>query len=227
LKSVRKEKKDKAMSPTITINGLTMCHKGSGGIATSTLPDICKTPTPVGPIEINYVNIAMDSDLADGSESVTADGGNSVAIQGCKFAKSMGDEPGSVGGVVSGVNLGEASFISFSPDVTIEGKSVCRLSDKMMMNKQNSACMAGIVIPPVTPATGVSLEVELEEQQMEIYLVDSENNPIPNADYKVVKNDGTKVAEGTLDGNGYALIENLDMENFSIVYPDIGKMPVD
>jgi len=154
------------MAPTVTVNGLTLCHQGSGGIATSTLPDICKTPTPVGPVDIAYVNIAMDKDLAGGSGTVNADGGNSIAIEGCTFSKSVGDEPGSNGGVSSGVNLGEASFISFSPDVTIEGKAVCRLSDKMMMNKENSACMGGIVIPPVVASGGSNAEAEdLEEEE--------------------------------------------------------------
>lgn len=29
---------------TINVNGLTLCHKGSGGVTHNTLPDVCKTP---------------------------------------------------------------------------------------------------------------------------------------------------------------------------------------
>lgn len=136
--------------PTVAANGaLTLCHKGSDGIAMATLPDVCKTQVGNAVSPIPYPNIAKDADLVDGSEAVTADGGNSIAIQGCKFSQSVGDEPGSLGGVSSGCINGEAKFISFSPNVNVEGKPVARLSDKMTMNKENAACMAGILIIPV------------------------------------------------------------------------------
>jgi len=44
--------------PTVTVNGLTMCHKGSKGKAVSTLPDICLTKAGKPVIPINYVNVA-------------------------------------------------------------------------------------------------------------------------------------------------------------------------
>gem|GEM_PF-4352430 len=109
----------------------------------------------------NLINLVKDKDLVDGSTTVDADGGNSIAIKGCKFSKSIGDEPGTDKGVSSGTQLDEAKFISFSPDVTVEGQPVARLSDKMLMNKENSACMGGIVIPPVT--RGEILESEYED----------------------------------------------------------------
>jgi hypothetical protein len=39
------------MAITINVNGLTLCHCGSGGVSDNTLPDVCKTPdngVPVG-----------------------------------------------------------------------------------------------------------------------------------------------------------------------------------
>jgi len=37
------------MALTIKVNGLTLCHKGSGGVSSATLPDVCNTPVPGGP----------------------------------------------------------------------------------------------------------------------------------------------------------------------------------
>jgi len=35
---------------TINVNGLTLCHKGSGGVTHNTLPDVCKTPPLAIPV---------------------------------------------------------------------------------------------------------------------------------------------------------------------------------
>ena len=130
------------MAITININGLTLCHKGSGGISRNTLPDVCKTP-PKG-IPKPYSNTAYSEDLAKGTTTVFADGGNMIGNYGSIFARSTGDEPGSMGGVKSGTFTAEADFISHSFDVFFEGKAACRLTDKMYMNHRNTVNMAGL-----------------------------------------------------------------------------------
>jgi uncharacterized Zn-binding protein involved in type VI secretion len=135
--------------PTVSANGLTIVHQGSGAIATATIPDVCKTPSSAGPIPLPYPNIAVSADLVAGTTTITLDG-VPAAIQSSKFVKSTGDEPGCAGGVASGVFIGEASFISFSPNVFFEGKPVVRLTDKMLMNKGNTVCAAGILVAPVS-----------------------------------------------------------------------------
>jgi len=141
------------MPVTVNINGLSATHQQSNGIAMATVPDVCKTPAPPGPpIPIPYPNIAMSSDLVQGTTTVMIDGA-SAAIQGSKFAKSTGDEPGVAGGIVSGVFAMEATFISFSPTVMLDGKPACRLTDKMLMNKGNTVCMGGVLQAPVPPGT--------------------------------------------------------------------------
>ena len=65
---------------TVNINGLSVIHQGSDGIATATAPDVCLTPSPSGPIPIPYPNIAMSSDLTGGTTTVTIDG-SPAAIQ--------------------------------------------------------------------------------------------------------------------------------------------------
>jgi len=132
------------MAITININGLTLVHKDSGGVAKATLPDVCLTPTSSGPVPVNYPNIAFSKDLVKGTTTVFADGGYMCANKGSEFCKSIGDEAGSDGGVISGTHLAEASWITYSPDVFLEGKNACRLTDKMLMNHGNTACLAGV-----------------------------------------------------------------------------------
>jgi len=134
---------------TVNVNDLSVIHQTSNGIATATVPDVCKTPSAAGPVPIPYPNIAMSSDLVSGTTTVTIDG-SPAAIQSSKFVKSSGDEAGVAGGVASSVFMMEATFLSFSPTVTFDGQPVCRLTDKMLMNKGNTVCMAGACNPAVT-----------------------------------------------------------------------------
>src|SRR5262245_2204441 len=135
------------MSVTINVNGLSLCHKGSGGVSKATLPDVCKTP-PV-PVPVPYPNIAYSRDLAKGTTTVFADGGNSIAHLPSEFAVSTGDEPGTAGGVVSGTFMKEATWLTFSADVRIEGQNACRLTDKMFHNHCNTVDAAGLEQAPV------------------------------------------------------------------------------
>jgi uncharacterized Zn-binding protein involved in type VI secretion len=101
------------------------------------VPDVCKTPSPGGPVPAPYPNIAQSSMLSNGTTTVKADG-QSIAIKGSEFSRSNGDEPGVAGGVKSSVNMGAAKWITYSSDVKMDGKNVCRLTDKMTHNKENT-----------------------------------------------------------------------------------------
>ena len=120
------------MGTTVVVNYMTASHKGSGGTSPS-FPDVCKTPTPAGPVPIPYPNIAMSSDLSDGSKKVKFDG-QSVVLKSSKISRSSGDEAGTAGGVASSVNMGKAQFVNYSFDVKVEGANVCRLSDPTTQN---------------------------------------------------------------------------------------------
>lgn len=133
------------MAVKINVNNLTLCHKGSTGASTATLPDVCKTPSPGGPVPMPYPNVTFSRDLMKGTKTVKADGGNMAANKGSEFFKSTGDEPGVGGGVVSSVNMKESTWITFSFDVKLEGKNACRLTDKKFHNHQNTVDMAGEV----------------------------------------------------------------------------------
>lgn len=135
------------MAITININGLSLCHRGSGGVSKNTIPNVCKTPPHGKPFDFD--NIAYSKDLVKGTGTVFADGGNMIANFGSEFAISEKDEPGSMGGVDSETNLAEADWISHSFDVFFEGKPACRLTDKMFHNHRNSANLAGLEQAPL------------------------------------------------------------------------------
>jgi len=59
-------------------------------------------------------------------------------VKGAKYMMSTGDEPGSIGGIISGVIKGEAEFLMYSFDVKFEGKNVCRMGDPLFHNKKNA-----------------------------------------------------------------------------------------
>lgn len=144
------------MAVTIKVNGVSnsLVHKGSNGIAKSTLPDVCKTPSPGGPVPIPYpIIISLSSDLKKGTKTVKVDGKKMAAIKGSEFSRCTGDEPGTAGGVKSSTNMKEAKWLLYSFDVKLDGKNACRLSDKMTMNHGNTVCLSGEVQIPlvVTP----------------------------------------------------------------------------
>lgn len=132
------------MSVSVLVNKLTLCHRGDGGgTVTATVPDVCKTPPNAVPVP--FPNIARAADLTGGTTTVFVDGNNMAAHSASRFAKSSGDEPGTLGGVVSGVNMGDASWISYSMDVFLEGLNACRLTDKMLLNHGNTVSMGGFL----------------------------------------------------------------------------------
>jgi len=140
------------MGVTIHVNGKSnsLVHKGSMGIAKSTIPDVCKTPSPGGPVPVPYpVIVSMSSDLRKGTKTVKVDGKNSAAVKGSELSRCTGDEPGTAGGVKSSTNMKEATWILYSFDVKLDGKNACRLTDKMQMNHGNTACLGGFIQSPV------------------------------------------------------------------------------
>ncbi|WAS95632.1 DUF4150 domain-containing protein [Nannocystis punicea] len=110
-------------------NGRSILHKGDGLTQISGPPDVCKTPSPGGPVPIPYPNIAMDSDLAQATKAVKI-GGNPVAHEGSNLRTSTGDEAGTAGGgIMSSKTKGKLTFGSSSIDVKFEGKGVARFMD--------------------------------------------------------------------------------------------------
>jgi hypothetical protein len=123
------------MGQSTFVNKRGVAHKGSGGMST-VFPDVCKTPTPGGPVPIPYPNIGKSSDTVSGPTKVKTDG-QMPMVKGAKYMISTGDEAGSVGGVMSNVIKGVSEFMLFSFDVKFEGKNACRMGDPLFHNKKN------------------------------------------------------------------------------------------
>ena len=98
LKTTRQFGQLKTMPVTININKLSLCHKASGGMSIATIPDVCKTPTPGGPVPIPYPNIATEQALAKGTTTVKADGGNiaRTTVRSSARARETKRAPGAV-----------------------------------------------------------------------------------------------------------------------------------
>src|SRR5471032_1872289 len=85
-------------------------------------PDVCKTPTPVGPDPIPYPNIAQ---LAMANPATCAPNvlifNKPAATTMTMIMMSSGDEPGCNGGFMSGLFIGPAQFTLGSMVVSIVG----------------------------------------------------------------------------------------------------------
>lgn len=134
------------MPVTIQINNrvLSLVHKMSNGVSTATIPDVCKTPTPGGPVPMPYPNIAQSIMLNKGTTTVKGDK-MMAAVKGSEFSMSNGDEAGVVGGVKSSTFIKEATWILYSFDVKLQNKNACRLTDKMFHNHENTASLMGVI----------------------------------------------------------------------------------
>ncbi|EJO2019576.1 DUF4150 domain-containing protein [Vibrio vulnificus] len=203
------------MGVTVGANGLSIVHKGSGGEANATLPDVCLTTVGKPVVPIPYGNNAKSADLAGGTTTISMDGGNSVAIKGSTFSKSTGDAGGDKKGVASGTIEAEAKFISASPTVKFEGKGVCRLSDQMTMNKANTMCLGGAQNPSVS----------VTEEQEGTYTLDIEcrypdGEPLANAKFKVFDGNNAEIGSGVLDSNGRSSVSSLPPGECYVVYEE-------
>lgn len=115
-------------------NDDTIVHAGDGAQFIAMAPDVCKTPSPGGPVPIPYPNIAMTSDLAEGSKRVSVDG-NPAALENSNLSTSTGDEAGTAGGgIMSSKTKGKLTWLLYSMDVKFEGKGVVRFLDSNMHN---------------------------------------------------------------------------------------------
>lgn len=141
------------MPVTVGVDSMSVVHKDSNGV-TQAFPDVCKTPSPAGPVPIPYPNIAMSSDTANGASTVLSDG-NPTCVKDSNFSTSTGDEAGSAGGgVVSNKIKGKAEFVNFSFDVMFEGKNVARAMDLMLHNDKNTPPFPVIQGPVIAMGSG-------------------------------------------------------------------------
>ncbi len=123
------------MGQTTFVNSRGIAHKGSGGMST-VFPDVCKTPAAPSPLPIPYPNIGQSSDTSQGPTTVKTDG-EMPMVKGAQYSRSSGDEAGTLGGVMSSVNMSVCEYLAYSFDVKFEGNNVCRIGDQLWHNKKN------------------------------------------------------------------------------------------
>lgn len=123
------------MAKTTFANTRGIVHKGSGSTST-VFPDVCLTQIGKPVVPVPYTNLGEAADTIKGPKSVTVDG-EMPMVKGALYSKSSGDEPGTKKGVVSHAHKDVCEFLTYSFDVKIEGRGVCRLDDLLFHNKKN------------------------------------------------------------------------------------------
>ncbi len=131
------------MANQVYVNGREIACKAAAGKSAAAFPDTCLSPPspPAGPVPIPYPNTSYASDTTNGSTTVMISGKEIMLKDASVFKKSTGNEAAtkSLGmGVVTHTIQGEASFVSWSMDVKIEGQNADRHLDQMMHNEMCS-----------------------------------------------------------------------------------------
>lgn len=119
-----------------------------GGGNCMAFPDVCKTPAPpAGPIPIPYPNSAMLNQATKTSKKVKIVKKETVTTKS-EVPRTMGDEAGTVGGLVSGRNMDKLTFKKGSSKVKVEGAKVVHLTAVTGHNGSNANAPAGVQVAP-------------------------------------------------------------------------------
>ncbi|MEX0731315.1 MAG: DUF4150 domain-containing protein [Aquisalimonadaceae bacterium] len=112
------------------------------------VPDVCKTPSPGGPIPVPYPNIGMVNQVSGESTKVKFAGKGAVTKKS-KMNRSQGDEAGSAGGgVMSNMNMSAVSYKKGSKKVKVEGQPCQHLTALTGHNGSNANVPVGTQIAP-------------------------------------------------------------------------------
>jgi hypothetical protein len=110
-------------------------------------PDVCKTLVGPATVPLPYPNIGQLPVGAQTTVKVLVE--NMPAYtQGSKLPMSNGDEAGALGGVVSGMVMGEIAFRTTSSKVSFQGQKVVVLTAMTAHNGSNANMPAGILVAP-------------------------------------------------------------------------------
>jgi len=139
------------MANDVFANGREISCKKADGKTICAFPDVCFTPpenpaTPPG-VPVPYPNTAFAKDTTSGSKKVKISGQEVMLKNKSYFKTSTGDEAGSAAkkGVITSTNKGKAYFVSWSPDVKVEGENVVRHLD--MTTNNHASPMANESVP--------------------------------------------------------------------------------
>jgi hypothetical protein len=117
------------------------------GMATATAPNVCQVqvPPPVNSVPTPFPSIAQLAKASPTLETVLIEN-KPIVVASSKVAQTSGDEAGTLGGVVSGTNMGEASFTTASSKVFVGSAKVVHLLATTSHNGNNAP--SGLVSTP-------------------------------------------------------------------------------
>lgn len=118
-----------------------------GGGQCFALPDVCNTPSPAGPVPIPYPNTGMLNQASKTAKKVFFVNKPVVTLKS-EIPRSMGDEAGINGGVVSGTTMDKVLFKKGSSKVIVEGQPCVQLASVTGHNGASSNMPAGQVVAP-------------------------------------------------------------------------------
>ena len=124
-----------------------MPASSKGGGQCFAMPDVCNTPTPAGPVPIPYPNFGMLNQATKTSKKVKLVGMEAVTLKS-EIPRSMGDEAGTSGGIMSGRNMDKVTFKKGSSKVKVEGQPLIHLTSMSAHNGMNANNPAGAQIAP-------------------------------------------------------------------------------
>lgn len=110
-------------------------------------PDVCKTPAAPSPITLPYPNVGMCLQAIKASNKVKVCQ-RQVITKKSEIPRSSGDEPGTLGGVVSNRFMDKVIYRKGSSKVKIEGQECIYLLAPTGHNAKNANMPAGMQIVP-------------------------------------------------------------------------------
>ncbi|NOQ30568.1 MAG: DUF4150 domain-containing protein [Helicobacteraceae bacterium] len=113
------------------------------------MPDVCKTPTPVGPVPIPYPNISMSSTAVGMVPTMLVDG-TPVLNMMSEIVTSQGDEAGVAGGIISSMIMGPTSYTLGSETLFIEGMPSVKLTSVTGQNGEIMNAIGACTVPSQT-----------------------------------------------------------------------------
>lgn len=117
-----------------------------GGVCQSA-PDVCKVPSPGGPIPTPFVNVGTVAQSQKTAAEVKFCN-KEVVTKKSEVPRSLGDEPGTLGGIVSNVNMDKVQNRKCSGVVRATGHAVAYLSGMTAHNGTNANVPLGTHIAP-------------------------------------------------------------------------------
>jgi type VI secretion system secreted protein VgrG len=163
--------------------------------------------------------------LCVGGNFITIDD-TGVTILGTLVNINSGGSPlsGSAGSAVSPIsptdpdmadtaNPGEASSVSAAPGTP--AKTSATNANPIIYSPS-----AGSNSPTHNPNAP---ENQDKKHWIEIQLFDQDNKPVPGEPYKITLPDGSTIADGTLDNNGFAHVDNIDPGTCQVTFPNLDK----